>query len=190
MYKLFDALGKKFDGVIEGINTEETAVDFFDKPLLQPPGFSFKGYTQAWIDNLMALKKAFPKSIVMVYANFMPGGYMPSQNPSYLRAIYNFAWQNNIGVGGPDLLPYEKKQMTNSYPFIRDSYKKVVSGVAVQDGTFDYTNPATKAKVTAKEIYDFAENYLHLTYIFWGTENPFFKSQTVPLLQAIRLKCE
>lgn len=182
LQKLFSALGKKYDGKIEGINTEETAIDFFEKPAMHPLGFSFKRYTTAWIENLTALKKAFPKSTVMVYANFMPGGFIPYQDSAHLKAIYNFAWQNNIGVGGPDLLPYKKEQMNNSYPFIKASYKKVVSGVAVQDGTFEYINPQTKKPITAKGIYQFAENYLHLTYIFWGSENPFFTSEVVPFL--------
>ena len=188
MHKLFRELGKQFDGVVEGINSEETAVTFGQKPLLHPPGYSFATYTNAWIENLTVLKKAFPKSTVMVYANFMPGGFLPYQDSSYLKAIYNFAWKNNVGVGGPDLLPYRPDQMTNSYPFIRDSYKKVVTGVAVQDGTYEYINPRTKEKITAKEIYEFAENDLHLSYIFWGTEDPFFHSETLPLLQSLKAK--
>lgn len=187
LYKLFAALGKHFDGMIEGINTEETSVTFGDKPKLHPQGFSFKIYTNAAIKNLTELKKVFPKSTVMVYANFMPGGFLPYQDSSYLKAIYNFAWRNNIGVGGPDLLPYDREQMINSYKFIRDSYKKVPTGVAVQDGTYRYINPNTKKKITAKEIYQFAETYLHLTYVFWGAEEPFFQSEILPLLKLTNL---
>ena len=78
--------------------------------------------------------------------------------------------------------------MTNSYPFIKDSYKKVVSGVAVQDGTYEYINPKTKKRITASEIYQFAENDLHLTYIFWRTENPFFQSEIIPFLYSVKSK--
>ncbi|MEO6550256.1 MAG: hypothetical protein ABIN94_19790 [Ferruginibacter sp.] len=184
LYRLFKTLGKEFDGVVEGINTEETAVTFGSKPALHPKGFSFKSYTAALINNLRELKKAFPKSTVMVYANFMPGGFLPYQDSTYLKEIYNFAWENNIGVGGPDLLPYNNEQMNNSYPFIRNSYKKVVTGVAVQDGTIEYINPNTKEKITAKEICQFAEKDLHLTYIFWGTEQPFFQKEIVPFLSS------
>ncbi|MEO7768311.1 MAG: hypothetical protein ABIS01_12825 [Ferruginibacter sp.] len=138
------------------------------------------------MDNLSALKKEFPKSTVMVYANFMPGGFLPFQDSTYLKELYNFAWKNNIGVGGPDLLPYQTEQMNNSYPFIRNSYKKVVTGVAVQDGTYEYINPHTKEKITAKEIYQFAEDELHLTFIFWGTEQPFFQKEIVPFLYSLQ----
>lgn len=185
LYKLFAALGKRYDGIIEGINTEETAVTFGDKPLLHPQGFTFKNYTDAVIKNLIELKKAFPKSTVMVYANFMPGGFLPYQDSSYLKAVYHFAWKNHIGVGGPDLLPYKPEQIANSYGFIKNSFKKVPTGMAVQDGTIDYINPNTKQKITAKEIYRFAEDYLHLSYIFWGTEQPFFQSEVIPLLKSI-----
>jgi hypothetical protein len=185
LHKLFAALGKQFDGVLEGVVTEETAIEFGHGPL-QPKGFKYKLYADAFIENLKALKHAFPKSVVIVYANFMPGGFMPQEDTTYLRSVYHFAWKNNIGVGGPDLLPNEPNQMTNSYPLIRDSYKKVVSGVAVQDGTGQYINPKTKAQVTAKEIYQFGRDYLHLNYIFWGTEEPFYHTQTLPLLRSIK----
>lgn len=185
LYKLFAALGKRFDSIVEGINTEETAVTFGDKPLLHPQGFTFKNYTDAVIKNLTELKKAFPKSTMIVYANFMPGGFLPYQDSSYLKAVYYFAWKNHIGVGGPDLLPYKPEQMANSYGFIKSSYKKVPTGMAVQDGTTNYINPNTKQKITAREIYQFAENYLHLSYIFWGTEQPFFGSEVIPLLKSV-----
>lgn len=57
--------------------------------------------------------------------------------------------------------------------------------MAVQDGTIDYINPNTKQKITAGEIYQFAEDYLHLSYIFWGTEQPFFQSEVIPLLKSV-----
>lgn len=187
LHKLYLALGKQFDGIIEGINTEETSVVFGSGPL-HPPGFNFKRYKDAVIENITALRKAFPRSTVIVYANFMPGGYIPGEDTTLLRAVYAFAWANGIGVGGPDLLPYKRGQMNNSYGFIRDSYGKVVSGVAVQDGTNTYINPRTNKIITAEEIYLFAKNYLHLTYIFWGTEEPFFHKEILPFLESLKNK--
>jgi hypothetical protein len=185
MYLLFEALGKAFDGEIEGINTEETSV-IFGNGALHPPDFSFPRYRDAFIENIVALKKAFPKSVVMVYANFMPGGYRMSEDTTLLRSVYEAAWKHQIAVGGPDLLPYKKGQMKNSYGLICESFGKVPTGVAVQDGTGKFINPKTQKSVTAAEIYDFAKNYLHLNYIFWGTEKPFFNTQTVPLLKDLK----
>lgn len=185
LHKLYAELGKQFDGTIEGINTEETSVTFGNGPL-HPPGFNYRRYKDACLENLAALKTAFPRSAVMVYANFMPGGYRPSEDTTLLRAVYEFAWAHNIAAGGPDLLPWQKGQMDNSYTFIRESYKKIATGVAVQDGTHAYINPQTNKAVTAAEIYQFARDYLHLTYIFWGTEEPFFSKQTRPFLSTLQ----
>jgi hypothetical protein len=184
LHKLYKTLGEQFDGVVEGINTEETSVTFGEGPL-HPPGFTYQRYKDAFIENLQALKKAFPVSTVIVYANFMPGGYIPGEDSTLIKAMYEFARNNKIGVGGPDLLPYHKGQMRNSYRFIRESYQKVPSGVAVQDGTYQYINPQTNNAITASEIYQFAKDYLRLSYIFWGTEDPFFHKETIPFLKTL-----
>jgi hypothetical protein len=187
LHKLYRAIGNQFDEIIEGINTEETAVDFGKGPL-HPPGFSFKRYKEAVIENLAALKKAFPKSLVLVYANFMPGGFLPYQDSSFMKDIYQFAIKKHIGIGGPDLLPYKPDQMTNSYGFIRNSSEKVPAGVAVQDGTYQYINPRTKATITAADIYTFGKDYLGLKYFFWGSEEPFLHTEIIPFLKSLQIK--
>jgi hypothetical protein len=187
LHKLYAALGKEFDGIVEGVNTEETSVTF-GRGLLHPPGFSFVRYKNAFIENIIALKTAFPKSTVMVYANFMPGGYIPYEDSSLLKAVYEAAWKNNIAVGGPDLFPYKNEQMQNSYQFIKQSYNKVPTALAVQDGNYDYINPKTNHPVRASDIYNFAKNYLQLTYIFWGTEQPYFDQETIPFLKSVKHK--
>jgi hypothetical protein len=186
LHKLYLELGSQFDGVVEGISTAETSVIFGSGPL-HPPGFTFKGYKDAFIENLKALKNAFPKSTVIAYANFMPGGYRPMQDTTLLRAIYEFSWLNGIGVGGPDLFPYKRGQMNNSYNLIKESYGKVPTSLAVEDGNYKYINPKTNKQITTEEIYDFAKNYLNLTYIFWGTEKPYFKNKTIPFLKSLKV---
>jgi len=187
LHKLFAALGKSFDGLVEGVNTEETSVTF-GNGALHPPGFSFARYKDAFIENIIALKACFPKSTVICYANFMPGGYLPSEDTTLLKAIYEAAWKNNIGTGGPDLFPWKKGQMRNSYQYIRQGFQKVPTSLAVQDGNYDYTNPVTSKPVTAADIYDFARNYLRLSYIFWGTEQPYFSRETIPFMKSVRNK--
>ncbi len=181
LHKLYAALGKEFDGIVEGINTSETSIGF-GSGKLHPPGFTCLRYKEAVTENLTALKKAFPKSTVIAYANFMPGCRVPGLATTLLNDVYEFAWANKIGVGGPDLLPYKKEQ--KSYPLIKSSYKKVPTGLAVQDGNHRHINPNTNKRITAEEMYEFAENELHLSYIFWGTENPFFQAETLPVLKA------
>jgi hypothetical protein len=183
MHKLYAALGKEFDGIVEGINTSETSVGF-GSGRLHPSGFTCLRYKEATTENLAALKKAFSKSTVIVYANFMPGCRVPGLASASLKDVYEFAWANKVGVGGPDLFPYRKEQ--KSYPLIKSSYQKVPTGLAVQDGNYQYVNPNTNKRITAEEIFQFSENELHLTYIFWGTENPFFQSETLPFLKTKR----
>ena len=150
--RLLVELGKEFDGKIEGVNLAETAFDIGDTGALFPKGFTFENYRDGIIANMKALKEAFPKSVVLVYANFMPGGY--------LLAVYEAARKMRVGVGGPDLLPYKPSQMKNSYPLIRASAPHVPVGLAVQDGDYQHVNPKTGQQVTIAEVIDFGKEYL------------------------------
>ena len=90
MYKLFAALAKEFDGRIVGINTEETSIGFGTTGKLYPKGYTPEIYRDAVIANIKELKRAFPKSLTMVYANFMPGGR------SHLDEVYKAARESKI----------------------------------------------------------------------------------------------
>ncbi|PWT73021.1 MAG: hypothetical protein C5B46_06030, partial [Proteobacteria bacterium] len=114
-HRLLLALGRQFDGKIGGINLPETAVDFGERGKLFPKDFSPEAYRDGVLTTMAVLKRAFPHSIAMQYANFMPGG------TAYLQSVYHWAKELNIGVGGPDLLPYKPGQMRNSYPLIRET---------------------------------------------------------------------
>jgi hypothetical protein len=180
LHRLFFALGKEFDGKVEGINLAETAFDVGETGVLFPKGFSFDAYRDGIITNMKALKRAFPKSVVVEYANFMPGEWQNSKG--YLRAVYKAAEELKVGVGGPDLLPYKPGQMTNSYPLIRDSAGHVPVGIAVQDGDYEHENPRTGKRVTIPEIVEFATDYLKADYVFWCTQEPFYSEQLIPFL--------
>jgi hypothetical protein len=185
-HKLLFALGKEFDGKIEGINLAETAFDVGETGLLFPRGFSFEIYRDAVITNMKALRRAFPKSVVLEYANFMPGEWLPAEDKGYLRAVYKAAKELRVGVGGPDLLPYKKGQMNHSYPLIRDSAGVVTVGVAVQDGNYEHENPETGKRVTIPEIIKFGTEYLKVDYIFWCTQEPYYSGQLIPLLKSFK----
>ena len=184
--KLILALGKEFDGRVAGINCEETSADFGESGRLFPSGFTPEIYRDAIIANMKVLKRAFPKSITLVYANFMPGEWRPVIDRGYLRAVYQAARELKVGVGGPDLLPYKPGQMGSSYPLIRDVAGKVSVGIAVQDGNSAYINPKTGKRVTIAEQIAFATEYLHADYIFWCIEEPYYSDQIVPFLRGNR----
>jgi hypothetical protein len=183
-HKLLLALGKEFDGRIEGINLAESSVTFGVTGLLHPQGYTPEIYRDAIVTNLKALKRAFPKSIALQYANFMPGEWRPTDDKGYLRTVYQAARKSKVGVGGPDLLPYKWGQMKSSYSLIKEAAGNVPIGVAVQDGDYEHVNPKTGKRVTIAEQIEFATDYLKADYIFWCTQEPFFSNDLVPFLRS------
>ena len=182
-HKLLFALGKEFDGRIEGINFAESSVGVGTSGRLFPKGFSFEIYRDAIITNMKVLKRAFPKSVAMQYGNFMPGEWRPTNDKGYLRAVYEAAKESNVGVGGPDLMPYRPGQLGNSYPLIREAAGIVPTGVAVQDGNLAEVNPTTGKRVEVSELMKFATEYLKVDYVFWGTEEPYYSADVIPFLR-------
>ncbi|HKC63147.1 MAG TPA: hypothetical protein VKB86_05890 [Pyrinomonadaceae bacterium] len=184
--KLILALGKEFDGQVAGINCEETAADFGESGRLYPAGFTPEIYRDAIIENMRVLKRAFPNSVTLVYANFMPGEWLPKNDKGYLRAVYGAARELKVGVAGPDLLPYRFGELNHSYPLIRESAGVVPTGIAVQDGNYGEVNPKTGKRPTIPELIKFATDYLKVDYIFWCTEEPFYSEELIPLFNGQR----
>jgi hypothetical protein len=184
-HKLLFALAKEFDGRIEGINFAESSVDFGETGRLFPNGFTPDIYRDALVTNLKALKRAFSKSIALQYANFMPGEWRPSEDKGYLQALYQAARESKAGVGGPDLLPYQRGQMGSSYSLIKEVADEVTVGIAVQDGNYAHVNPKTGKRVSIKELIEFATEYLKADYIFWCTEEPYYSRDLVPFMRAV-----
>jgi hypothetical protein len=178
LHKLFAALGKEFDGRIAGINLAESSVGVGRTGKLWPKGFTPEIYREAVIANMKALKRAFPKSIAMVYANFMPGGR------PYLEAVYKAARESNVAVGGPDLMPFRPFQLANSYPLIRESAGKIPTGLAVQDGNYSDVNRETGKRATIAELLKFGTDELKLDYIFWCTQEPYYSNELIPFMRA------
>lgn len=177
LHKLFSALGKEFDGRVVGVNLAESSVGVGRTGKLFPKGFTYEIYREAIITNMKALKRAFPKSHAMQYANFMPGGKAP------LEAVYKAARENKVAVGGPDLLPFRPFQRSNSYPLIRDSAGIVPIGIAVQDGNYSDVNKETGKRADIAELLTFATDYLKVDYIFWCTEEPYYSNELIPFMR-------
>ena len=97
-HKLLAALGKEFDGEIEGINLPESAIDIPYAGPLMPSGYTREGYRDALLETMAALKKAFPKSTALLYANFM-SETDPSGKPVYLRSLYEQGRRTETGHG-------------------------------------------------------------------------------------------
>jgi hypothetical protein len=185
-HKLLRELGKEFDGKIAGINLPETALDLGSTGKLFPEGFTYDGYRQAIVVNMKALKLAFPKSVAMQYANFIPGEWRPDEDKGYLSGVYYAAVAAGVGLGGPDLLPHRQGQVKSSYPLIRQVANRVPTGIAVQDGNLEQIDPDTGKPVTVSELLDYAMNYLRVDYIFWGTQEPYYSRDILPMLTRLK----
>ena len=181
--KLLLALGAEFDGRVTGINFAETSVEFGESGRLFPSGFSPERYRDAIIENLRALKRAFPKSVTLVYGNFMPGEWRPDDDKGYLRAVYDSAKAFGVGVGGPDLLPFRQGQLRGAYPLMHEASRRVPVGIAVQEGNYGEINRETGRRATIPELYRFATDYLGADYIFWFVEEPYYSREVIPFIR-------
>lgn len=177
--RLLDTLGRAVDGRIAGISFGETAIAF-DGTEPQPSGFSNDAYAAGIKTIMSAARRAFPRSVVIQYVNFMPGDSPPST--PFLCDVYAHAAAVGVGVGGPDILPFRPYQRANSLPLIAARPRHVPGGMAVQDGNLAEVNPATQQRVTVEELYHYAVEDLHLDFIFWGTEEPYYHAEVLPFL--------
>ncbi len=189
-HRLLFALGREFDGRVEGVNLPETSIGFGESGRLFPKGYSFESYRDGVITNMKALRRAFPKSVVIQYANFMPGEWLPAADRGYLRAVYRAAKDLKVGVGGPDLLPNRPGQRNHSYPLIRDASGVVPTGIAVQDGNYEEVNRQTGKRVTVPELLDYATNYLKVDYVYWCTQEPYYSEEVIPFFRSARREGE
>ena len=177
--RLLDTLARAVDGSIAGINFDETAVGF-DGTEPRPSGFSNESYVAGIKAMMSAARRAFPRTVVIQYVNFMPGDSPPST--PYLHDVYAHAAAIGVGVGGPDILPFRRYQRASSLPLIAARPRHVPGGMAVQDGNLSEVDPATQKRVTVEELYRYAVEDLHLDFIFWGTEEPYYSADVLPFL--------
>lgn len=181
--KLLTKLGAEFDGKVEGITLPETSVNFGSTGKLYPPDFTPEAYLAGTIANMKALKRAFPRSVTMQYANFMPGEWLPKDNHRYLERVFEAAKKLGVGLGGPDLLPNRPPQMHHIYRFLPSCKGIVPTGIAAQDGNYSAVDPTIGRASTVEEMQAFARDKLGVNYIFWCNEEPYFSAKVVPFLR-------
>jgi hypothetical protein len=186
---LLQALGKEFDGKVEGINLQETSVGVSPKT---DPSFSEVGYINGLKANMLAMKKAFPRSTTMIYANFITGEFLPWTDKGYLRSIYQFGESIGVGLGNPDLMVTRKAQLNNPLAMMHEGKYSVPIGIAVQDGNYigktgadeDYKENGDTAKQVRNNIvpllHAFAKDFLRVSYMFWVNQEPYFKEDVLP----------
>ena len=172
---LLQALAAKFDGRIYGVNLPETAIDIDMKH--DRTGFSCDKYFQAEMANMKFARGVFHQSLVVQYVNFWPCEWHNDRN--YMGRLFEAAAQQGIGLGGPDIVPYRRGQMKNTYPFFAKYKGRLpLVAMAVQEPTLTYTNPKTAKPFTRAEFEAFGRNYLGAQIVFWSTSTPWLKAES------------
>ena len=184
--QLLDTLGRAFDGKIEGLNFAETAFGLSASDSLRPAGFTYDGYAHAIRSMMASARAAFRRSHVIVYANFMPGEWLPGDDRGYLSGVYAYADSIGVGVGGPDLLPGRRAQRKHSLQLIAKRGANTVAALAVQDGNLAEVNAITGARVSVEELIRYATDTLRLDYLFWGLEEPYYSRDVLPRIARAR----
>jgi len=182
---LVKAVAAEFDGKIEGLNFDETSID---DGVMEIPweGYTPARYFEATCNLMRATRAAFKTSHVLIFANFMPGESLPDDDKGYLKGIYQLADAIGLGVGGPDLLPTRRYQLKHSLPLIAARARGTLAGLAVQDGNLADVDPRTGERVTVEGLAAYARDPLHLDYLFWGTEEPYWSNAVVPYLKSLK----
>lgn len=184
---LLTTLGQAFDGKVEGINLQESAIGVsheFD------PSFTPSLYVESLKANMLALKKAFPRSTTMQYANFMPGEWLPWEDKGYLKSIYQYGEKIGVGLGAPDLMVRRKAQLNHALAMMHEQSYSVPLGIAVQDENYIGNTGADRVHVDPKDITDrknivpllhaFAKDFLRVQYMFWVNQEPYFQEDVLP----------
>lgn len=169
---LLTTLANQFDGRIEGFNLPESSMDIDRRK--DETGFTCDAYFNATLENMAFARKAFRKTHVVQYVNFWPCEWDNSEG--YMERSFEKAAELGIGLGGPDIVPFRKAQMKNSYPFFHAFQDKLpVIAMAIQEPTLEYINPETGKTFTRSEFIEFATGYLGVDIIFWSASAPWLQ---------------
>ena len=141
---------------------------------------------------MLALKKAFPNSTTMLYANFVPGEWLPWNDKGYLKSIYAYGEEIGVGLGNPDLMVTRKAQLNNPLRLMHEGNYSVPIGIAIQDGNYigktgadsDYNEYTDQGKQAHQNIvpllHAFAKDFLKVSYMFWVNQKPYFEEDVMP----------
>tara|TARA_B100000614_G_scaffold242094_1_gene243804 strand:- start:170 stop:1240 length:1071 start_codon:yes stop_codon:yes gene_type:complete len=179
--RLLVAMGDELDGVIAGVNLQETAIGVTRE---YDPTFSPERYVEGLQANMRALGGAFSRSVTMQYANFVPGEWLPWEDNGYLRSIYSYGEEIGVGLGAPDLLVRRKGQLNHALAMMHEGAFTVPIGIAVQDGNYIGETGTNEIRTERHSIvpmlHAFAHHFLGVSYMFWSYQEPYFSEDVIP----------
>jgi hypothetical protein len=188
-HKLFLKLAERYDGVIAGINLQETAIGISEQGIAKAPGFTYLGYRDAIQRNMLALKQAFKISVAMQYVNFMPGESLPTVDKGLVKSLFDYGEEIGVAIGAPDLMPKKPFQQAHAYKFMQEKKQagKLTIGIAVQDGNYSGetgdARPPKRGETwpnIVPELAKFAKETLGASYIYWRIQEPYFSKNVIP----------
>ncbi|WP_117232843.1 hypothetical protein [Vibrio maerlii] len=178
---LLEALGAEFDGKIEGINLQESAIGISHA---KDPSFTEEKYLAGLKSNMLALKHAFPQSTTMQYANFVNGEWLPWEDKGYLKSLYEYGQEIGVGMGAPDLMVKRRGQLNHALAMMHESEYSVPLGIAIQDGNYigetGNTEVQNKRNNIVPMLHSFAKDFLKVDYMFWVNQQPYFEQDVMP----------
>ena len=147
---LITALGREFDRDpnLEAVNLPETApsANLIDNPQAGVAAYTEALYFEALKGQMLALRRAFPHTVVIQYTNFPP---------KLLDQITDFEKEHGIGMGGPDVYP-RPDAINNPVTGIYRLYTKLAGtvplGAAVQQS--NYSVAAKKRSINSHRFSD------------------------------------
>jgi hypothetical protein len=187
-HRLIVKLAERYDGIIAGINLQESAIGITEDGVSQAPGFTYLGYRDAIKKNMLAMKQAFKMSVGMQYVNFMPGESLPEVDKGLMKSLFDYGEEIGVAVGAPDLMPKKPYQQAHAYKFMREKKKegKLRMGVAVQDGNYfgetgaAEPKPGESRRDIVPELANYAKEVLGASYVFWSIQEPYFSENVIP----------
>ena len=165
---LLVALGKRFDGhpAYEGLSTSESALSL-DDPVLRAHGYTPELYRDSLIAVLNGASASMTRAQVFWYMNFL------TWNNSYLAQVAAAVAPSGVVMGGPDVLPDNPPLVRLTYPLYPQFADRMVLFGSMQYNSYRHAHAtsgyATKYW-TPDEMFRFARDNLHVSYIFWTRE--------------------
>jgi hypothetical protein len=185
MEALLAALGREFDrdAALEAVVLPETApsANLAKAPQAGVDRYTPDGYAAALERLILALRKAFPGTVVIQYTNF-PG--------DLLERLTTFMKEAGVGLGGPDVYPRPdavSDPVRGIYRFYPGLAGHVPLGAAVQSPNYSVAakkrtamfdrgrdraeatiEPGDETPIPVREHLDLARKTLKLNYLFWS----------------------
>ena len=172
--KLAAEIGNRYDNnpYFEGIALQESSLDLKEEDY-KKYSYTVEKYCDAMIDILTNFQNAMPKSHIFWYGNFIP-----QDDGTSIRKIYDKMAPYGVYAGGPDILPYHKGYNRYSYPLFEEFKDKLIFFSSAQDDSYkthknDYSHEVEEEMpdegyMSMEDVFLFGRDKLHLRYIFWN----------------------